>query len=118
MAATVVVLAPSPLLTVTIEDRAGEPDIHVHPGGQGVWQARMLSSLGVRVVLCAGLGGEAGEVLEHLLPGKDVILKAIRTGARNGATCMTDARATAPWSPRRRADRWTGTSTTSSTSGP
>ena len=39
----------------------GEPDIHVHAGGQGVWQARMLSSLGVRVVLCAGLGGEAGE---------------------------------------------------------
>ena len=45
MAVTVVVLAPSPLLTVTIEDRAGEPDIHVHAGGQGVWQARMLSSL-------------------------------------------------------------------------
>jgi 1-phosphofructokinase len=84
MTATVVVLAPSPLLTVTIEDRAGDPDIHVHAGGQGVWQARMLSSLGVRVVLCAGIGGEAGEVLEHLLPGKDVILKAIRTGARNG----------------------------------
>ena len=84
MAATVVVLAPSPLLTVTIEDRAGEPDIHVHAGGQGVWQARMLSSLGVRVVLCAGLGGEAGEVLEHLLPSKDVILKAIHTSARNG----------------------------------
>lgn len=84
MAATVVVLAPSPLLTVTIEDRAGEPDIHVHPGGQGVWQARMLSSLGVRVVLCAGLGGETGEVLEHLLPSEDVILKAIHTSGRNG----------------------------------
>ena len=53
MAVTVVVLAPSPLLTVTIEDLAGEPDIHVHPGGQGIWQARMLTSLGVRVVLKA-----------------------------------------------------------------
>lgn len=84
MAATVVVLAPSPLLTVTIEDRAGKPDIHVHPGGQGVWQARMLSSLGVRVVLCAGLGGEAGDVLEHLLPNEGVTLRAIRMGTRNG----------------------------------
>ncbi len=84
MAVTVVVLAPSPLLTVTIEERAGEPDIHVHAGGQGVWQARMLSSLGVRVVLCAGIGGEAGDVLEHLLPSEGVTLRAIRMSARNG----------------------------------
>lgn len=84
MAVTVVVLAPSPLLTVTIEDRAGEPDIHVHAGGQGVWQARMLDSLGVRVVLCAGLGGEPGHVLEHLLPSEGVTLRAVRTDARNG----------------------------------
>jgi 1-phosphofructokinase len=80
----VVVLAPSPLLTVTIEDRAGEPDIHVHAGGQGVWQARMISSLGVPVVLCAALGGETGEVLEHLVPGEGVTLRAVRVGARNG----------------------------------
>ena len=33
-----------------------EPDIHVHAGGQGVWQSRMVSSLGVPVVLCAALG--------------------------------------------------------------
>ena len=85
MAVTVVVVAPSPILTVTIEDLAGEPDIHVHPGGQGIWQARMLTSLGVRVVLCAGLGGESGEVLEHLIPGDDVELRAVRVGARNGA---------------------------------
>ena len=82
---TIVVVAPSPLLTVTVEDRAGEPDVHVHAGGQGVWQARMISSLGVRVVFCAGLGGETGEVLSHLVPGPDVELRAVRTGARNGA---------------------------------
>jgi 1-phosphofructokinase len=82
---TVVVFAPSPLLTVTIEDRAGEPDIHVHAGGQGIWQARMISSLGVSVVLCAGLGGETGDVLSHLVPGEDVELRAVRVGARNGA---------------------------------
>ena len=84
MAVTVVVLAPSPLLTVTIEDLAGEPDIHVHPGGQGIWQARMLTSLGVRVVLCAGLGGESGDVLEHLIPGDGLELRAVRLGSRNG----------------------------------
>jgi 1-phosphofructokinase len=85
VAVTVVVLAPSPLLTVTIEDLAGEPDIHVHPGGQGIWQARMLTSLGVRVVLCAGLGGESGDVLEHLIPGDGLELRSVRLGSRNGA---------------------------------
>ncbi len=77
MSDTVVVLAPAPLLTVTIEDRAGEPDIHVHAGGQGIWQARMLSTLGVRVVLCAALGGETGDVLRHLVPTEDVELRAV-----------------------------------------
>lgn len=85
MSHTVMVLAPSPLLTVTIEDRAGEPDVHVHAGGQGIWQARMISSLGVRVVLCAGLGGETGDVLAHLVPNEDVELRAVRVAARNGA---------------------------------
>jgi 1-phosphofructokinase len=84
MSPAVVVFAPSPLLTVTIEDRAGTADIHVHPGGQGVWQARMISSLGVPTVLCAALGGETGEVLGHLLTGEDVELRTVRVGARNG----------------------------------
>lgn len=82
--ATVVVLAPAPLLTVTIEDRAGEPDIHVHAGGQGVWQARMLVSLGVRVVLCAGLGGETGDILAHLIPEEGIELRRVPLGSRNG----------------------------------
>jgi 1-phosphofructokinase len=84
MPPAVVVFAPSPLLTVTIEDRAGQPDIHVHAGGQGVWQARMISTLDVPVVLCAALGGEAGDLLEHLLPGEGVELRAVRVGTRNG----------------------------------
>lgn len=58
----VVVFAPLPVLTVTVEDRSGADDIHVHAGGQGVWQSRMLSSLGVPVVLCSALGGETGDV--------------------------------------------------------
>jgi 1-phosphofructokinase len=66
----VLVFAPTPLLTVTIEDRGGEPDLHVHAGGQGVWQARMISSLGVPVVLSAALGGETGAVLRHLITSR------------------------------------------------
>lgn len=84
MCPSVVVLAPSPLLTVTVEDRAGEPDIHVHAGGQGIWQARMIRSLGVPVVLCAGLGGEAGGLLRHLIPAEDVTLRTVEVNARNG----------------------------------
>jgi 1-phosphofructokinase len=82
---TVVIFAPLPILTVTIEDRAGEPDIHVHAGGQGVWQSRMVSSLGVPVVLCAALGGETGDVLGHLLPADGVTVRSMRVGSRNGA---------------------------------
>lgn len=84
MSPTVVVFAPSPLLTVTIEDRAGVPDIHVHAGGQAVWQARMISSLGLPVVLCTTLGGETGDVLGHLLPSEGVELRAVPADSRNG----------------------------------
>ncbi|MCV7221744.1 1-phosphofructokinase family hexose kinase [Mycolicibacterium elephantis] len=81
----VVVFAPLPMLTVTVEDRSGESDIHVHAGGQGVWQSRMMSSLGVPVVLCAALGGETGDVLGHLLPARDVTVRTVPVSARNGA---------------------------------
>lgn len=80
----IMVFAPSPLVTVTIEDRGEEPDIHVHAGGQGVWQARMISSLGVPVVLCAALGGETGEVLRHLIAAEGLEVDAEPVGARNG----------------------------------
>ncbi|MGE2690567.1 1-phosphofructokinase family hexose kinase [Mycolicibacterium pulveris] len=81
----VVIFAPLPVLTVTIEDRSGEADIHVHAGGQGVWQSRMMSSLGVPVVLCSALGGETGDVLGHLLPMRDVTVQTVPVSARNGA---------------------------------
>lgn len=82
---TVVIFAPLPVLTVTVEDRSGEADIHVHAGGQGVWQSRMVSSLGVPVVLCAALGGETGDVLGHLLPTPDVTVRTVPVSSRNGA---------------------------------
>lgn len=81
----VVIFAPLPVLTVTIEDRSGEADIHVHAGGQGVWQSRMMSSLGVPVVLCCALGGEMGNVLGHLLPMPDVSVRSVPVSSRNGA---------------------------------
>lgn len=82
---SVVIFAPLPVLTVTVEDRSGEPDIHVHAGGQGVWQSRMVSSLGVPAVLCAALGGETGSVLGHLLPAADVTVRSVQVSSRNGA---------------------------------
>lgn len=82
MTGQVAVFAPSPQLTITVEDLDGTPDIHLHAGGQGVWQSRMIASLGVDVVLCAALGGETGQVLRHLI---GVELRARDVAARNGA---------------------------------
>mgnify|MGYP001148470696 CR=1 FL=1 len=45
----IVIFAPSPVLTVTIEDDPDGPDVHFHAGGQGVWQARMLRRIGADV---------------------------------------------------------------------
>jgi 1-phosphofructokinase len=81
MPGRVAVFAPSPELTVTVEELDGTPDIHIHAGGQGVWMSRMIESLGAEVVLCAALGGETGQVLRHLI---GVELKARDVAARNG----------------------------------
>ncbi len=78
------VFAPAPQLTVTIDQTADEPEIHLHPGGQGVWQARMIRCLGTPVVLCAGLGGEIGQVLEPLLAGEGVELRVLHRESSSG----------------------------------
>ncbi|MEU3626724.1 phosphofructokinase [Amycolatopsis coloradensis] len=78
----VAVFAPSPQLTVTVEEIEGVPDVHVHAGGQGVWQSRMIDALGARAMLCCALGGETGRVLRHLI-GVDVEVREV--AARNGA---------------------------------
>jgi 1-phosphofructokinase len=61
------VLAPAPDLTVTVEELGGEPDMHLHAGGQGIWQARMAAALGAEVTVCATFGGETGQALRHLI---------------------------------------------------
>jgi 1-phosphofructokinase len=83
-AGRIMVFAPSPELTVTIEDRSGVPELHLHAGGQGVWQARMITSLGVRVDLVAALGDETGLVLRALLGDGTISLHAVDVAARNG----------------------------------
>jgi 1-phosphofructokinase len=77
MTPTAMVFTPAPLLTVTIEAPADELELHVHPGGQGIWQARMITSLGVSVTVCACLGGEVGRVLEPLINNEGVQLRVI-----------------------------------------
>jgi hypothetical protein len=49
----VAVIAPSPVLTITVEP---DDEIHLHAGGQGFWVARMIARLGVPVTLCCALG--------------------------------------------------------------
>lgn len=81
----VCVFAPSPQLTVTVEELDGRPDVHLHAGGQGFWQARMITALGSPVTLCCALGGETGRVLRNLLAEPDIEVRARDTAARNGA---------------------------------
>ncbi|GAA3605338.1 1-phosphofructokinase family hexose kinase [Agrococcus terreus] len=63
----ILVFAPAPSLTVTVERLGDEADVHLHVGGQGVWQARMLVALGAEVVLTCTVTGEVGTVVRHLL---------------------------------------------------
>jgi 1-phosphofructokinase len=78
----VAVVAPSPVLTITVE--AGD-EIHLHAGGQGFWVARMIARLGVPVTLCCALGGETGPVLRALVDRERVSLCTVTAGSGNGA---------------------------------
>ena len=85
-AARVAVFAPNPLLGVTIEARGpeGEDDIHLHPGGQGVWLTRMCGELGADPTLCGFVGGESGRVLEPLLDDLPGERRLVRTDGASG----------------------------------
>ena len=82
---SIVVFAPSPLLTITVE-AAGTPrqEIHLHAGGQGFWVARMAALLGAEVSICCALGGESGAVLQALIAREQVELLSVRCAASNG----------------------------------
>ncbi len=85
MSPSLVVFAPSPLLTITVEaaDSPGQ-EIHLHAGGQGFWVARMASLLGAEVSLCCALGGESGAVLRALIARENVELLSVGCDAPNG----------------------------------
>jgi len=72
----VCVFASSLELTITIEQADEGDEIHVHPGGQGFWIARMIDHLGEGVALCAPLGGESGNVIASLIAQSGVALVA------------------------------------------
>lgn len=87
------VLAPTPLLMVEIEPPQIEPDhpdevssdIHLHPGGQGLWVARMAVSLGASVTVCGPFGGEIGGVLTSMVDAERLTIKPVPYAAGNGA---------------------------------
>jgi 1-phosphofructokinase len=82
----VTLFGPNPLLTVTIEARAGEAgeEIHLHAGGQGVWAGRSAAALGAEVVLCGFIGSEAGDVLTGLLAGLPGEQRLVPTAGPSG----------------------------------
>lgn len=68
MTGEVALFAPNLTLTVTVEaGENGSPEVHLHPGGQAFWVARMLAHLGVTSRLCGPVGGETGMTLEALI---------------------------------------------------
>lgn len=89
---TVTVFAPVLYLTVTVEkNSSGEDEVHIHPGGQGFWVARMLKHLGERPLLCGPLGGESGKVFLGLLGQFGMDVSAI-TIAHSSQTIIQDRR--------------------------
>jgi 1-phosphofructokinase len=85
MSPSLVVFAPSPLLTITVEAvDTPRQEIHLHAGGQGFWVARMAALLGVEVSLCCALGGESGSVLRALIARENVELHSVECDAPNG----------------------------------
>ena len=81
----ILIFAPSPVLTVTIEDQPDGAEVHLHAGGQGVWQARMLLRLGVDVTMCCVLTGESGRMLHHMLEDEGIHVVAVERAGRGGA---------------------------------
>jgi len=85
----IAVFGPCPLLTVTVEALPGDrDDIHLHPGGQGVWVTRTAGELGANPILCSFIGGETGAVLEPLLEALPGELRLVRTAIANGCAIV------------------------------
>lgn len=88
----VCVLAPTPLLVVEVTDAHSAPgrtqeqaDVHLHPGGQGLWVARMAVSLGGDVTVCGPFGGEIGPLVAQMLSTDKLVIHAVTYMGGNGA---------------------------------
>ena len=84
-APTLTVFGPDPLLSITIERRGEEDDVHLHAAGQGVWVARMAAELGATPILCGFIGGETGDTLSPLLERIGGELRLVRTEGSSGS---------------------------------
>ena len=73
------------MLSVAIESRGGADDIHFHPGGQGVWVARMAGEMGAHPILCGFVGAEPGVPLEVLLAGLRGERRLVPTASPSGS---------------------------------
>ncbi|WP_206478863.1 PfkB family carbohydrate kinase [Kocuria sp. KRD140] len=85
------ILVPTPLLITEITEPAAhrnrsshESDVHMHPGGQGLWVARMAGSLGADVSVSGPFGGELGSLIRTMLDGLGMQVNAVRYGYGNG----------------------------------
>jgi 1-phosphofructokinase len=92
-APSVALFAPHPLLTVTLEaEGEARQSVHFHAGGQGVWAASMVRSMGAEPVLCGFVGGEPGELLRPLLRRvADEGVRLVETSSPSGCY-VTDRR--------------------------
>jgi 1-phosphofructokinase len=80
------VIAPSPIVTVTVEQvTTGHPEIHFHPGVRASEWRGWRPASARRMVLCAPIGGESGRVLKALLVKDGIELRGVPSQAPNGA---------------------------------
>ncbi len=78
----VTVFAPGLYLEVSFDnDHQGHSDVHVRPGGQAYWIARMTAKLGARTDLCCALGGERGALVRALLQVESINHKGVERSA-------------------------------------
>lgn len=87
----VAVLVPTPLLVVEVtppmspRDRSPEEaDVHLHPGGQGLWVGRMARELGARVTVAGPFGGELGPVVAEIIRGHGMEVHPVPYARGNG----------------------------------
>lgn len=88
----IAVLAPTPLAVVEATAETGAPGrsdhdesgVHIHPGGQGLWMARMARSLGAEVSVIGPFGGELGPLIVTMLRDLDLTVKPVPYASGNG----------------------------------